>query len=129
MFLSATVVGLVVFKFLDRYTGRTRKPKPPVALGLNLFGGYGGNIVGGALLGVGMSLAGACPGTVFAQVGMGVENSLFTLLGGYVGAAVYGFLNPVLKRLTLNNRRPHHQKKEAKALHEYSRLIFILPSK
>ncbi len=42
---------------------------------LNWFSAYDGNIVGGALVGVGMSLTGACPGTVIVQLAQGIPSS------------------------------------------------------
>lgn len=44
-----------------------------------------GNIIGGALLGAGMSLAASCPGMVFPQVAMGVPSAKTTLAGATVG--------------------------------------------
>lgn len=44
-----------------------------------------GNIIGGALLGAGMSLASSCPGMVFPQLAMGVPSAQTTLAGGIVG--------------------------------------------
>ena len=48
-----------------------------------------GNILGGALVGAGMSLTGACPGTVFVQVGHGVSSSVPTILGALSGGLVF----------------------------------------
>lgn len=56
---------------------------------LNLFS----NILGGGLLGVGIALSGACPGTVFAQIGVGYKDAIFTFLGGLVSAFIYSFWN------------------------------------
>lgn len=46
-------------------------------------------MVGGALIGAGMSLTGACPGTVLVQVGHGIPSSLPTALGTLSGGLVY----------------------------------------
>jgi hypothetical protein len=51
---------------------------------------------GASLLGAGMALAGACPGMVLIQVGSGVENSGFTLLGGATASLLYGFAQPFI---------------------------------
>jgi uncharacterized protein len=56
---------------------------------LNLFS----NILGGGVLGVGIALSGACPGTVFAQIGVGYKDAIFTFLGGLLAAFVYSFWN------------------------------------
>lgn len=47
--------------------------------------------------GVGMTLAGACPGMTFAQLGAGVATAPVTYLGGLCGASVYSLLHPWLK--------------------------------
>ncbi|NJM33860.1 MAG: YeeE/YedE family protein [Rhodomicrobium sp.] len=50
-----------------------------------------GVILGGLLLGAGISLSGACPGTALAQVGAGYRDAWFTVLGGIAGALTYGY--------------------------------------
>ncbi|CAM4806234.1 unnamed protein product [Rotaria magnacalcarata] len=50
-------------------------------------------LMGGALIGVGMVLAGSCPGTIFVQMGSGLQNSFLTCLGAICGVLFYyGFL-------------------------------------
>ena len=51
-----------------------------------------GTITGTFVLGMGMAIAGACPGMVLSQVGSGVENSGLTVAGGLLGALIYGLL-------------------------------------
>ena len=58
---------------------------------------YAADIIGGLLLGAGIALAGACPGTVAAQVGVGYKDAWFTLAGGLVGAVAFTYLEPWLK--------------------------------
>lgn len=66
---------------------------------MGVLGSVDGNIVGGLLQGVGMALAGSCPGTVFAQVGAGVKSGLYTLTGLVVGGVIWtGILQPYLQR-------------------------------
>eukprot|EP00808_Paulinella_micropora_P007367 g41343.t1 len=55
---------------------------------------YATTALGAAMLGVGMTVSGACPGMVLAQVGSGVPNALWTLCGCLLGAASYGVLQP-----------------------------------
>lgn len=55
--------------------------------------------IGATLLGVGMCLAGACPGMVLAQLGAGVRGSYSTLVGCLVGALLFGLVEPSSKRL------------------------------
>jgi len=61
------------------------------------------NILGGAILGIGMYIAGACPGTVLAQVGMRVNTAIFTLIGGLIGALTFGILQPYFLSLLPRN--------------------------
>jgi uncharacterized membrane protein YedE/YeeE len=63
--------------------------KPRSASNLGWFGPYDGNIIGGAILGAGMALTGACPGTVFVQVGAGVPSGIPVLLGCALGGITY----------------------------------------
>lgn len=51
----------------------------------------GNMVVGGLLLGVGIVMTGACPGTAAAQVGAGYKDAWATLAGGLIGAAIYGY--------------------------------------
>eukprot|EP00294_Goniomonas_avonlea_P011421 CAMPEP_0114561560 /NCGR_PEP_ID=MMETSP0114-20121206/12069_1 /TAXON_ID=31324 /ORGANISM="Goniomonas sp, Strain m" /LENGTH=373 /DNA_ID=CAMNT_0001747203 /DNA_START=15 /DNA_END=1136 /DNA_ORIENTATION=+ len=48
--------------------------------------------IGAGLLGVGMSLSGACPGTVAAQLGAGVPEAKYTIGGAFVATLVYGYM-------------------------------------
>jgi len=58
--------------------------------------GYPSVLLGSFLLGVGMLVAGSCPGTVFAQMGSGIQSSIPTFGGGLAGALVFGLLEPLL---------------------------------
>jgi hypothetical protein len=85
MFLTAVATGALVLALLNGF-GLTRLyPKPTL---------YGADVLGGLLLGTGIALAGACPGTVLAQIGAGYRDAIFTLLGGLGGAVAYGYLEP-----------------------------------
>ena len=53
-------------------------------------------IAGGLVLGVGIALAGACPGTVLAQIGAGYRDAWFTLAGGILGALAFTYAEPQL---------------------------------
>lgn len=64
---------------------------------LGWFSPYDGNIIGGALLGIGMSLTGACPGTVVVQIAQGFHSSRATMLGALLGGAFYAKLGKFLK--------------------------------
>lgn len=72
---------------------------------LGLFGPLDGNIIGGGLLGVGMTLTGSCPGTVFAQVGAGVRSGLYTLGGAVLGGIMWScFLRSAITSLKSKGR-------------------------
>ncbi|XP_035666754.1 UPF0394 inner membrane protein YeeE-like [Branchiostoma floridae] len=60
------------------------------------------SVVGGLLLGMGMTISGACPGMVLAQVGAGVGmgSALLTLLGCLVGVALYAAVEPWVVQYT-----------------------------
>lgn len=85
VFLSAIVTGLLSLAVLNGMGVVELHPKAFV---------LGAQIVGGGLLGVGMVIAGACPGTVFAQIGAGYRDAWFILAGGIVGALAYGYALP-----------------------------------
>jgi uncharacterized membrane protein YedE/YeeE len=57
---------------------------------------YAADIVGGLILGAGIALAGACPGTTLAQIGVGYRDAIFTLLGGLFGAVAFSYAQPWL---------------------------------
>lgn len=62
---------------------------------------YWADIIGGLLLGAGIALAGACPGTVLAQLGVGYRDAIFTLLGGLAGAIAFSYMEPALTPVLL----------------------------
>lgn len=67
------------------------------------------NILGGVLLGAGIALTGACPGTVYAQMGAGYKDAYYTFIGGVVGAVFYSiFLTEIDKII-----KPFNQGKNA----------------
>lgn len=93
IFLTAVATGLVVLAALNGFGMIKLGPKATI---------YGADIVGGAILGVGIALAGACPGTVLAQVGAGYRDAWLTLLGGLAGALTFIYLEPTLNPILLS---------------------------
>lgn len=93
MFLSAVVTGLVVVAIMHGLGIAKLSPKATL---------YGADIVGGLLLGAGIALAGACPGTVAAQIGAGYRDAWATLAGGLAGALAFSYLEPTLKPILLS---------------------------
>ncbi|PRP81192.1 YeeE/YedE family protein [Planoprotostelium fungivorum] len=97
MFLAAVATSSASMVVINTIKpSHSAKPKSTQ----DLFGvPFGGNIIGGCLLGAGMAVSGTCPGTVYAQVGAGVPGSLWALCGGLLGALIYSQLHPLI-----NNR-------------------------
>lgn len=63
-------------------------------------GAYRGNLAGGATMGLGMALSGACPGTLLVQLALGVESAKVASLGALLGGMVYSeILAKVLERV------------------------------
>jgi uncharacterized membrane protein YedE/YeeE len=89
VFLSAIATGLVLYSILFSL-GFER-----IAWKITILQK---DVLGGLLLGVGIVLAGACPGTVFAQIGAGYKDAYFTLFGAVVGAYLYQSLSPLLSQ-------------------------------
>ncbi|CAF0814047.1 unnamed protein product [Brachionus calyciflorus] len=53
---------------------------------------------GGLILGLGMTIAGSCPGMMYVQMGAGVNYSYLTFFGGICGALLHGLLNSYLTK-------------------------------
>lgn len=58
-------------------------------------------IYGGLLFGLGWAITGACPGTLFTQIGTGATVIVITLLSAIAGTWVYGLLRE--KSYLINN--------------------------
>jgi uncharacterized membrane protein YedE/YeeE len=67
-------------------------PNLPRALGTLPL--YSANIIGGLLLGFGVTLAGACPGTVLPQIATGNPSGFFILSGGILGSILWASIAP-----------------------------------
>jgi hypothetical protein len=93
IFLAAVASGLVLLA-LGTATGLIPKLDPKPVL-------YGAQLLGGFITGVGIALAGACPGTVPAQVGVGYRDAIVTLAGGLAGALAFAYAEPLLRPLLL----------------------------
>ncbi|KIW18522.1 hypothetical protein PV08_02810 [Exophiala spinifera] len=59
---------------------------------------YDANVVGGLLQGVGMTLTGACPGTVLVQMALGIQSSWRVAVGGLLGGIVFAKSGDAIKR-------------------------------
>lgn len=89
VFLTAVATGAVVLAVLNGFGYVKLAPKAAL---------YYADVIGGLILGAGIALAGACPGTTLAQVGAGYRDALFTLVGGLFGAVVYSYAEPALSK-------------------------------
>ncbi len=92
VFLTAVATGAVVLAVLNGFGYVKLAPKPAL---------YAADIIGGLILGAGITLAGACPGTTLAQIGTGYRDALFTLIGGLLGAVAYTYAQPMLSKTFL----------------------------
>ncbi|KAK7190805.1 hypothetical protein DPSP01_007926 [Paraphaeosphaeria sporulosa] len=89
VFITASASSAVIISVFDRLAISKSCPRSPSPLGF--FGRYDGNIVGGLMVGVGMALTGACPGTVLVQLASGVRSGWYVLAGGVLGGIVYAW--------------------------------------
>ena len=72
---------------LDKLNVVERPVKSNTTLGI--YSRYDGNLAGGALVGIGMALSGACPGTVLVQLAQGIPSANLTAAGAIIGAGTY----------------------------------------
>ena len=80
VFSSAIITGLSIYWVLDTLGfGHLNWKCTKIYL----------DLLGGGLLGIGVALAGSCPGTVLGQVGLGYKDAWMTVLGGLAGAWTY----------------------------------------
>ena len=61
-----------------------------------------GPALGGFLLGVGMAVSGACPGMVMAAWGADTPDSIWTIVGGLLGAFLFGWNAGSIQQSLLN---------------------------
>ena len=99
VFLTAIVTGLIVFAIFFSFGFERLNWKMTI---------YGADIVGGLLLGTGIAIAGACPGTLFVQIGAGYKDSIAILFGGLAGAITFIKIQPWLRNFLLNGA-PHQK--------------------
>ncbi|QIW99825.1 hypothetical protein AMS68_005343 [Peltaster fructicola] len=105
VFTIALGSSVFIILGLDKLGAAKREVRPAVSIGL--FSPYDGNILGGALVGLGMSLTGSCPGTVTAQLAQGTPNAGIIALGGLLGGITHIALGrPSKRRLRTKSRSP-----------------------
>lgn len=101
MFLGAVATSQLIFSAFNsipenssspvlRYLGtHFRRVKSAYQTARNSQRGTVSSAAGAAMLGAGMTLAGACPGTIFVAVGNGVVGSEAVIAGGLLGVSVF----------------------------------------
>jgi uncharacterized membrane protein YedE/YeeE len=83
------------------------QPRTPATISLPLFNNaYNGNLIGGILLGLGMTLTGACPGTVFPQIATGISSAKQVLVGAAIGGIIYSWLKPRIQATVIDQKQP-----------------------
>ncbi|ESZ90755.1 hypothetical protein SBOR_8868 [Sclerotinia borealis F-4128] len=95
VFLSASATSAAIFLLAHRLSPALAPPRQPSSL--SLFP-YDGNLIGGLLLGIGMALTGACPGTVLPQIVTGYRSGYFAFIGGVIGGILYSKIRPLIRR-------------------------------
>jgi uncharacterized membrane protein YedE/YeeE len=95
LMFSAVVVGAISIQLIKRFKIRTIAGDP-IVIEAKPF--TWGNVIGGALFGLGWAMTGACPGPLYALVGAGVWVMAVALLAAIAGTWVYGLVR---------NRLPH----------------------
>ncbi|KAH8173330.1 sulfur transport domain-containing protein [Sarocladium implicatum] len=97
-FITASAASAIVYPILKQASlVPTLQPRSSSPL-LGLLSTYDGNILGGAMLGAGMALASACPGTLLVQTAVGVRAGAVTLVGSILGGVIWtGFLKGAIK--------------------------------
>lgn len=95
--MSATATGALLLSLLA-----LKRSCNTEALGFSIMMGFGANVMGGALVGAGMALTGACPGTNIVAIGAGVKNSWYTYAGQLAGALLFSSLYPRIKAVLTN---------------------------
>ena len=95
-FLTASASSAAVFAAYNR--ARPTNEAIPVrsSSGGSWIGKYDANVIGGAMLGVGMAMTGACPGTGLVQVAAGADRSLLVVGASLLGGVVWVKCAPLL---------------------------------
>jgi len=90
MFLAATAAGSFFMSAME-YFGHFQRPVPKGS-SLGFKDGHGANILGGFLLGIGMFISGACPGTVVVQLSsFQLWSAKWSFFGVIAGSWFFGY--------------------------------------
>ncbi|ROW05114.1 hypothetical protein VSDG_00394 [Cytospora chrysosperma] len=111
-FLTATGCTALSVEILRHLGLKVPPPRPGSSVGLLGFS-LDGNLIGGALLGAGMSLSAACPGMVFPQLAMGVPSAPMTLAGACAGGVFWSAaLRPWIAARKQQQQQQQQQKQQ-----------------
>jgi uncharacterized protein len=84
---SAVVIGALSFRIIRKFNIKSVE-KESIAIPPKKF--HKGLVIGGLLFGAGWALTGACPGPIFAQIGMGFGAAWIVLFSALLGTYAYG---------------------------------------
>lgn len=90
---SAVIVGIISVWIIKKFNIKTIDGQP-IVFQTKKFSQ--GQIWGGLMFGVGWAMTGACPGPLFAQIGLGTTVVSVTLLSAILGTWVYGYVREKL---------------------------------
>lgn len=102
--MSNSGLNRLILKVLNQSGFVRSKARAPANYGW--IGPYDGNIIGGLLIGLGMTLSGSCPATVYAQLGAGIESGPFVLGGAILGGILYTGVSHRLKTKQAKEAKP-----------------------
>ena len=91
--VSAIAVGIISIQIIKRFNIKTISGEP-IKIEDKKFNM--GIPIGGIIFGMGWAMTGACPGPLFAQVGLGITVMLIAILSATFGTWVYSYLKPKL---------------------------------
>ncbi|MET3878464.1 DUF6691 family protein [Chitinophaga sp. OAE865] len=90
---TAVITGIISLQLIKRFKIKTIQGEP-IYVAPKTFNK--GQVFGGLIFGTGWAITGACPGPLFAQVGMGFTVVGITLLTAIAGTWIYGALKSKL---------------------------------
>ncbi|NLR57950.1 YeeE/YedE family protein [Chitinophaga polysaccharea] len=90
---TAVVTGIISLQLIKRFHIKTLSGDPIVVAPKKF---SQGQIYGGLIFGLGWAITGACPGPLFAQIGMGFSVVAVTLVSAIAGTWVYGAIQSKL---------------------------------
>jgi len=108
MFLAGTSAGMLGVALMVA-AGIQNRSATKLALGFGRLRGFGANLVGGLVMGAGIYVSGACPGTLMAQLGAGVPYAVFTVAGALAGVMAFAVVHRAAASTPFMERQPTEQ--------------------